>query len=30
MVEAGQFSREQLYGEIHELVSGAEEGPRAR
>jgi ornithine cyclodeaminase len=26
MVESGQFSREQLYAEIHELVSGAKKG----
>ena len=26
MVESGLFSREQLYGEIHELVSGAKTG----
>jgi alanine dehydrogenase len=26
MVEAGQFSREALYAEIHELVSGAKKG----
>ena len=26
MVESGQFSREQLYGEIHELVSGEKKG----
>ena len=26
MVESGLFSREQLYGEIHELVSGAKKG----
>ena len=26
MIEQGQFSRAQLYGEIHELVSGAKKG----
>jgi ornithine cyclodeaminase len=26
MIESGQFSREQLHGEIHELVSGAKKG----
>src|SRR6516162_10028074 len=26
MVESGQFAREQLYGEIHELVSGEKKG----
>jgi ornithine cyclodeaminase/alanine dehydrogenase-like protein (mu-crystallin family) len=26
MVESGQFSRAQLYGEIHELVSGGKKG----
>ena len=26
MVESGQFTREQLYGEIHHLVSGAKKG----
>jgi ornithine cyclodeaminase/alanine dehydrogenase-like protein (mu-crystallin family) len=26
MIELGQFSREQLYAEIHELVSGAKKG----
>ena len=26
MIEEGQFSREKLYGEIHELVSGAKKG----
>ena len=26
MVAAGLFSREQLHGEIHELVSGAKKG----
>jgi ornithine cyclodeaminase/alanine dehydrogenase-like protein (mu-crystallin family) len=26
MIEEGQFSRRQLYGEIHELVSGAKKG----
>jgi ornithine cyclodeaminase/alanine dehydrogenase-like protein (mu-crystallin family) len=26
MIESGQFSREQLYAEIHELVSGAKKG----
>jgi ornithine cyclodeaminase len=26
MIEAGQFSREELHAEIHELVSGAKQG----
>jgi ornithine cyclodeaminase len=26
MIESGQFSRAQLHGEIHELVSGAKKG----